>query len=184
MGSCPWELVLGILPDLANLRVLGVRIANLTQTVVSSLVHAIPTSMQAINLSTVVTDKPMHEYARFFSRFTSLSFLHLQCASKLRPKPNLMSEKDFQVQTDLWYSSARTIATSLPSVDFIGWHGEHYVVVRSDRWDGFGSGSVELKDLPSRRRLDCGKGVDLGSDDAAWLERKDVPMDYEMPGLE
>jgi len=41
--------------------------------------------------------------------------------------------------------------------------------------------TVELKELPSRRRLDCGKGVDLGSDDAAWLERKDVPMDYDMP---
>lgn len=41
--------------------------------------------------------------------------------------------------------------------------------------------TVELKELPSRRRLDCGKGVDLGSEDAAWLERKDVPMDYDMP---
>lgn len=43
---------------------------------------------------------------------------------------------------------------------------------------------IELKELPARRRLDCGKGVDLGSEDATWLERKDVPMDYEMPGLE
>lgn len=43
---------------------------------------------------------------------------------------------------------------------------------------------VELKELPARRRLDCGKGVDLGSDDAMWLERKDVPMDYERPGLD
>lgn len=41
--------------------------------------------------------------------------------------------------------------------------------------------AVELKELPSRRRLDCGKGVDLGGEDAAWLERKDVPMDYDMP---
>ncbi|KAF9449680.1 hypothetical protein P691DRAFT_790625 [Macrolepiota fuliginosa MF-IS2] len=41
--------------------------------------------------------------------------------------------------------------------------------------------SVELKELPSRRRLDCGNGVDLGSEDATWLERKDVPMDYDMP---
>ncbi|KAJ3559048.1 hypothetical protein NP233_g11361 [Leucocoprinus birnbaumii] len=40
---------------------------------------------------------------------------------------------------------------------------------------------VELKELPSRRRLDCGKGVDLGGEDAVWLERKDVPMDYDMP---
>lgn len=65
----------------------------------------------------------------------------------------------------------------LPSLDFVGWHGEHYVVVRNER-------SVELKELPARRRLDCGKGVDLGGEDATWLERKDVPMDYEMSGLE
>lgn len=97
--------------------------------------------------------------------------------------PNLMSDKDFQVQTDIWNSSARTIATNLPSVDFVGWHGEHYVVVRSDGTCG-DDGQVELKELPARRRLDCGKGVDLGSEDAAWLERKDVPMDYEMPGLD
>lgn len=93
-----------------------------------------------------------------------------------------MSEKDYQVQTDAWNSSLRSIATVLPSLDFVGWHGEHYVVVRGE---GSGDGeAVELKELPSRRRLDCGKGVDLGSEDAAWLERKDVPMDYEMPGLE
>lgn len=65
----------------------------------------------------------------------------------------------------------------LPSLDFVGWHGEHYVVVRNE-------GSIELKELPARRRLDCGKGVDLGGEDATWLERKDVPMDYEMSGLE
>ncbi len=81
------------------------------------------------------------------------------------------------MQTDIWNSSARCIALSLPSLDFVGWHGEHYAVVRND--DG-----VELKELPTRRRLDCGKGVDLGGEDAAWLERKDVPMDYEIPGLE
>lgn len=41
--------------------------------------------------------------------------------------------------------------------------------------------TIELKELPSRRRLDWGKGVDLGGEDAAWLEGKDVPMDYDMP---
>ena len=43
---------------------------------------------------------------------------------------------------------------------------------------------VELKELPVCRRLDCGKGVNLGSEDAMWMERKDVPIDYEMSGLE
>jgi hypothetical protein len=90
-----------------------------------------------------------------------------------------MSEKDIQVQTMHWNSNARSIAIELPSLDFVGWHGEHYVVARTD-----GGAIVELKELPSRRRLDCGNGVDLGSEDAAWLERKDVPMDYEMSGLD
>jgi hypothetical protein len=186
LGSCPWEMVLGLLPDLKNLRVLGVRIANLTQVAVGALIDALQEEMQAINLSTVVSEKPINEFASSFISFPALSFLHLHCANKRRPKPNLMSEKDFQVQTDIWISSARSVATAIPSLDFLGWHGEHYVVVRSDHSSSndYGSGSVELKELPTRRRLDCGKGVDLGGEDAAWLERKDVPMDYEIPGLD
>lgn len=94
-----------------------------------------------------------------------------------------MTEKDYELQTDVWISNARSIACSIPSLDFLGWHGEHFVIVRTES-DKQWSGHVELKELPTRRRLDCGKGVDLGSDDAAWLERKDVPMDYELPTLE
>ena len=85
------------------------------------------------------------------------------------------------------------MASALPSLDFLGWHGEHYVILRTEQDNNInninissnddGYGSLELKELPTRRRLDCGKGVDLGGEDAAWLERKDVPMDYEMPGL-
>jgi hypothetical protein len=109
-----------------------------------------------------------------FSRFPSLAFLHLRVTGKHRPQPNLMPQKEYQVQTETWASNARCVAATLPALDFVGWHGEHYVVVRST------DGVVELKELPSRRRLDCGKGVDLGSADAIWLERKDVPIDYEM----
>ena len=112
--------------------------------------------------------------------------LHLD-SNLRRPQPNLLSDKEYQVQTEQWAANARSIARVLPTIDFVGWHGEHYVVVRSDHSsssnDGYGNGNVELKELPTRRRLDCGKGVDLGSEDAAWLERKDVPMDYERPGL-
>jgi hypothetical protein len=106
--------------------------------------------------------------------------LHLYGQSSRRPQPNLLSEKDFQVQTDTWYASLRSVAVEVPSIDFLGWHGEHYVVVRG----GDKGEKIELKELPARRRLDCGKGVDLGGADATWLERKDVPMDYEMSGLE
>ncbi|KAG6876142.1 hypothetical protein C0992_000693 [Termitomyces sp. T32_za158] len=186
LGMCPWDLVLNLLPELSGLRALGVRISNLTHTALSSLVNAIPKEMAAITVTTTVSDKIPSAYAGLFSRFHSLAFLHLACTSQRRPKPNLMSEKDFQAQTDLWTSSARSIATALPSLDFVGWHGEHHVVVRVGGGEGEGEGrhSVELKELPARRRLDCGKGVDLGSADAEWLERKDVPTDYEMPGLE
>ncbi|KAF9033130.1 hypothetical protein BJ165DRAFT_1515789 [Panaeolus papilionaceus] len=191
LGNCPWEMVHSLLPELRGLRVLGVRIANLTQHAVSSLVTALPEEMVAVNIATVVSEKPLNDYARYFARFPAMSFLHLQASNKRRPKPNLMSEKELQFQTDVWIASARSIATSVPSLDFIGWHGEHFVVVRHDHaggqmHDAYGSdmGSVELKELPSRRRLDCGKGVDLGGEDSAWLERKDVPMDYEMPALE
>jgi len=97
---------------------------------------------------------------------------------------------------------ARDVALAVPSVDYVGWHGEHFVVVRNhdhhhhwadsvDVCDGNpagyvagGASRVELKELPVRRRLDCGKGVDLGSEDAMWIERKDVPIDYERSGLE
>jgi len=54
LGDCPWELV-----DLPRLRVLRVRIANLTQTALSSLVNAIPEEMVAVNLSTVIVEKPL-----------------------------------------------------------------------------------------------------------------------------
>jgi len=59
LGSCPWELVLGLLPDLSCLRVLGVRITNLGQTALDALVDAIPEQMLAINLSTVISDKAL-----------------------------------------------------------------------------------------------------------------------------
>jgi len=39
-------------------------------------------------------------------------------------------------------------------------------------------GSVQLEELPGSRLLDYGRGVDFGSDDAAWLEQKDVPLQY------
>jgi hypothetical protein len=80
----------------------------------------------------------------------------------------------------------------LPGLDFLGWHGEHYVVVRrtgerrhldgrrENDEEGEAEEEVELKELPCRRHLDCGKGVDVRGEDATWLKRKDVLIDYEM----
>ena len=101
-----------------------------------------------------------------------------------------------QVHTGACLAHACDVALTVPSLDYVGWHGEHFVVVRyhnpgSSAVCGLLGGSgvaggacVELRELPVRRRLDCGNGVDLGSDDAMWIERKDVPIDYEISGLE
>ncbi|KAE9401840.1 hypothetical protein BT96DRAFT_1017942 [Gymnopus androsaceus JB14] len=222
-----------------GLRTLGVRMGNMTEVKVQELVSVLPREMISIGLWAGICDRSMNAYAPLFKPFHQLSFLHLQSSSQRRPKPNLIPERDFQRETDLWHASARSVACVLPTLDFVGWHREHYVVVRntspasslpsSTPLPLFTSGSssthfiseptiktltpvinlsssspvyangsavptfcllsceamtLELKELPSRRRLDCGKGVDLGTDDAAWLERKDVPMDYEEPGLE
>jgi len=59
LGSCPWDLVLIILPELKNLRVLGALIGNLTQPSVSALVESLPKQMVAINLATSVSAAPL-----------------------------------------------------------------------------------------------------------------------------
>ena len=85
------------------------------------------------------------------------------------------------MQTDLRVSSARRVAATIPSLDFLGWHSEPCVVVRTNGSADGDIASVELKELPTRRKLD---GVDLRGEDAAWLTRKDVPMDYDLPSME
>ena len=59
LGSCPWDLVPDILPDLRNLRVLAVHIDHLSQEVIKSLVESIPRQMVAIGLSALVSDGPL-----------------------------------------------------------------------------------------------------------------------------
>ena len=176
---------------------------------------------------------------RYFKKFRSLSILHLNTinidtANVRRPQPTMLNEKEFRRETDRWMNAARKVATAIPSLDFLGWHGEHYVIVRHDDPNihqphshsnpsqphsipphppqhpythppshahsshlhghpSSGQGSVgerfqvadtdiELKELPPRRRLDTGFGVDLGGADGCWLERIDIPIDYELVG--
>lgn len=59
LGNCPWELVLGVLPELKNLQVLRVRIANLIQSALKALVKSLPRQMTAIHLAVTVSDKPI-----------------------------------------------------------------------------------------------------------------------------
>ena len=59
LGSCPWDLVHGVLPDLGALRVLRVRIANLNESTFGELVGSIPSELVALHLETAVSDKPM-----------------------------------------------------------------------------------------------------------------------------
>lgn len=167
----------------------------------------------------------------YFKKFHSLSILHLNTlnvdtANVKRPQPNMLNGKESQRETDRWINAAKKVAAAVPGVDFLGWYGEHYVVVRRDGPNAHhshphsnptqshstlystsythppshshghlssGQGSVckrsqsadtdiELKELPPRRRLDTGFGVDLGGADGCWLERIDVPIDYELVG--
>ena len=127
----------------------------------------------------------------FASRHLVYPIYRVRSESIQRQQPSRMHGKELQLQTDAWLA-AREVALAVPSIDYIGLHGEHFIVVRhnhgrhqSGASDSAANGDevcVEIKELPIRRRLDCGKGVDLGSDDAIWMERKDVLIDYEMSG--
>jgi hypothetical protein len=59
LGTCPWELVRGLIPELTGLRTLRVRIASLTSSSVDALVGGLPREMQAIHLACSVSDRPM-----------------------------------------------------------------------------------------------------------------------------
>lgn len=192
LGACPWELVRGLLPELPGLRALRVRIESLTSLAVDTLVRGLPREMQAIHLACASSDRLMHEYAPAFARFGALNMLHLHDSSSRRQRLSHMQEP--QAYTGACLANACDVALAVPSLDYVGWHGEHFVVVRTHH-PGIsvrgllgagvrGGACAELRELPVRRRLDCGKGVDLGSDDAMWIERKDVPIDYEISGLQ
>jgi hypothetical protein len=59
LGTCPWDLVRGLLPELTGLRVLRVRIANLTSFAVGALIRGLPWEMHAIHLACAVSDRPL-----------------------------------------------------------------------------------------------------------------------------
>ena len=59
LGSCPWDVVRFILPDLANLRVLAVQIDHPFEEVIESFIESIPREMVAISISVKVSDKPL-----------------------------------------------------------------------------------------------------------------------------
>ncbi|KAF9646163.1 hypothetical protein BDM02DRAFT_296674 [Thelephora ganbajun] len=237
LGRCPWELVAMVLPELDGLRAVRVRIGRVDESVIDTLTKALSEHLLALHLCAVVADKSVESYVSYFKKFRSLSILHLNTISIVtatvkRPQPNMLNEKEFRQETDRWMNAGRKVAATVPSVDFLGWYGEHYVVVRHDNSNSnsnsaqshytlhstshshshshahppshthsshshghpsSGQGSVgkrsqvadtdiELKELPPRRRLDTGFGVDLGGPDGCWLERIDVPIDYELVG--
>jgi hypothetical protein len=59
LGNCPWDLVLGVLPDLTNLRALRARVSKVTQGTFNLLVKATPNEMVAIHLATAVSELPL-----------------------------------------------------------------------------------------------------------------------------
>jgi hypothetical protein len=76
LGTCPWELVRGLIPELTGLRVLRVRIASLTSLSVDALVRGLPQEMQAIHLACSVSDRLM---VRLFLFHSSLAIILLIC---------------------------------------------------------------------------------------------------------
>lgn len=87
-----------------------------------------------------------------------------------------------------------SVALAVPSLDDVGWYSKHFIVVRQGSsvvCASFKLGSscvggrvcVELRELPVCCWLNCGNGIDLGSDDVMWIELKDVLINYEMLDL-
>jgi len=105
------------------------------------------------------------KYVSYFTRFYALSFLHLRLTlcSVDTPMP---SREDLQTQVDKFLQS---IAAAIPSLDFLVWDDTSYVVLRSHGNAGL---AVELKKLPTNSRLEYGSGVDVISEDIAWLQHK------------
>lgn len=61
----------------------------------------------------------------------------------------------------------RNIATTVPSLDFLACCGKLYVITRGS--------TVELKELPTGSKLEYGSGVDVVSEDIAWLQH--IPIE-------
>lgn len=51
LGTWPWELVRGLVPELTALRVLRMRIASLTNHSVDALIRRLPQEMQGNHVS-------------------------------------------------------------------------------------------------------------------------------------
>ncbi|KAJ7328913.1 hypothetical protein DFH08DRAFT_1023484 [Mycena albidolilacea] len=64
-----------------------------------------------------------NEHAPALRAFPALAFLHLQNAATHRPKPSLVSEREFAQQTEGWVAAARGVARALPGLDFWGGMG-------------------------------------------------------------
>ncbi len=82
---------------------------------------------------------------------------------------------------DEWISAARGIAATVPSLDFLALNHVPYVIIRS-HGDLGRTLNVEVQELPVRRVMDRGRGVNMGGEDTAWLEKR-MPMDYDQSGL-
>ncbi|KAH9976582.1 hypothetical protein BGW80DRAFT_1456703 [Lactifluus volemus] len=170
LGTCPWELVRGLFPELTGLRVLRVRIASLTNLALGALVRALPEKACDSSACT-------HEYAPAFAGFGELSMLHLHGASIRRPQPPRMHDRELQLQRTRGLRTRATLRSPCKH-QYLSWHDEHFVVVRH-HYDSTISAAQQFSCV---RRYDE-SWYDLGSDDAMWVERKDVPIDYEMSSL-
>ncbi|KAJ7835669.1 hypothetical protein B0H14DRAFT_3141965 [Mycena olivaceomarginata] len=80
---------------------------------------ALPRGVHALHLTTVVAERDLNEHVPALRAFPALAFLHLQSTATHRPKPNLVSEREFAQQTEGWVAAARGVARVLPGLDFL-----------------------------------------------------------------
>lgn len=109
LGNCPWELVQVLLPELTRLRVLRVRIANVNESAINTLVNSLPVEMVAIHLSSAISDKPIVGVLLYSIR----DLTHMFCLGGLRTRfqevhfPVITSPRELPYPTTPTYDDDR-----------------------------------------------------------------------------
>jgi len=104
LGSCPWETTVGVLPELTGLRVLGVKIPNLSPGVVDSLVNALPRELMALSVSMSVSDQSL------------VCGCLLACSSVFNLIPLFSNSTNTRIRSDASTNSLSFISKHLPNV--------------------------------------------------------------------
>jgi hypothetical protein len=98
--------------------------------------------------------------------------------------PPERNPRDLKARQRMWNQSICRVIKAAPSLDYIGWHGKFFAIVRRTRNShsgrNFDGDAIETHQLSSWKRMNVGTGKDFGDNDVTWLERRDVPMHYDL----